>query len=81
MTRTICHALPVSKTRAHGGGGRRATSIEIAQITGAKGANNIYAINVPRRDPITEHGMAVDAPSVGTATGSTFSRPGAARRR
>src|SRR5260370_39426470 len=52
---------------------------QIDQILGAKGANNggVYAINVPRRDPTTEKGMAVVAAILGGATPLTFqNQPG-----
>src|SRR5258708_6256243 len=51
---------------------------QIDQIIGAKGANNagVYAINVPRRDPITEQGMGVGAPIMGGATAINFQPTG-----
>ena len=51
---------------------------QIDQIIGAKGANNggVYAINVPRRDPITEQGMAVGAPIMGGANAINFQPTG-----
>src|SRR5712672_1682899 len=51
---------------------------QIDQIIGAKGANNggVYAVNVPRRDPITEHGMPVGAPIMGGATAINFQPTG-----
>jgi hypothetical protein len=51
---------------------------QIDQILGAKGANNggVYAVNVPRRDPITEQGMAVGAPIMGGATAINFQPTG-----
>jgi hypothetical protein len=51
---------------------------QIDQIIGAKGANNggVYAINVPRRDPITEQGMAVGAAIMGGATAINFQPTG-----
>src|SRR5258706_7211218 len=51
---------------------------QIDQILGAKGANNggVYSINVPRRDPITEQGMAVGAPIMGGATAINFQPTG-----
>src|SRR5258706_10833827 len=47
---------------------------QIDQIIGAKGANNggVYAINVPRRDPITEQGLAGGAPVIGGANPNKF---------
>ncbi len=50
----------------------------IDQIIGAKGTNNggVYAINVPRRDPIIEQGMSVGAPIMGGATGINFQPTG-----
>src|SRR6266581_7299183 len=43
---------------------------QIDQIMGAKGTNNggVYAMGVPRKDPITEQGMSVGAPIMGGAT-------------
>jgi hypothetical protein len=51
---------------------------QIDQIIGAKGGNNggVYAINVPRRDPITEQGMMVGAPIMGGATAINFQPTG-----
>jgi hypothetical protein len=51
---------------------------QIDQIIGAKGVNNggVYAVNVPRRDPITEQGMAVGAPIMGGATAINFQPTG-----
>src|SRR6267142_1650516 len=51
---------------------------QIDQIIGAKGTNNggVYAINVPRRDPITEQGLAVGAPIMGGATAINFQPTG-----
>ena len=51
---------------------------QIDQILGAKGVNNggVYAVNVPRRDPITEQGMAVGAPIMGGATAINFQPTG-----
>jgi hypothetical protein len=51
---------------------------KIDQIIGAKGNNNggVYAINVPRRDPITEQGMPVGAPIMGGATSINFQPTG-----
>jgi Domain of Unknown Function (DUF1259) len=51
---------------------------QIDQIIGAKGANNggVYAVNVPRRDPITEQGLAVGAPIMGGATAINFQPTG-----
>src|SRR5260370_4517938 len=51
---------------------------QIDQIIGAKGVNNVgvYAVNLPRRDPITEHGMPVGAPIMGGATAINFQPTG-----
>jgi hypothetical protein len=51
---------------------------QIDQILGAKGANNggVYAVNIPRRDPITEQGMSVGAPIMGGATAINFQPTG-----
>jgi Domain of Unknown Function (DUF1259) len=56
-------------------------TVQIDQIIGAKGANNsgVYAINVPRRDGITEQGMAVGAPIMGGATAINFQPTGAGK--
>jgi hypothetical protein len=50
----------------------------IDQIIGARGVNNggVYAVNVPRRDPITEQGMPVGAPVMGGATAINFQPTG-----
>src|SRR5499433_3436314 len=51
---------------------------QLDQIIGAKGNNNggVYAVNVPRRDPIIEHGMPVGAPIMGGATAINFQPTG-----
>jgi hypothetical protein len=51
---------------------------QIDQIIGAKGVNNggVYAVNVPRRDPITEQGLPVGAPIMGGATAINFQPTG-----
>jgi hypothetical protein len=51
---------------------------QIDQILGAKGNNNggVYAVNVPRRDPIIEQGMPVGAPIMGGATAINFQPTG-----
>ena len=52
---------------------------QIDQILGAKGANNggVYAVNVPRRDPISEGGMAIaPAGPMGLANGINFQPTG-----
>src|SRR5215469_15313992 len=52
---------------------------QLDQIIGAKGQNNggVYAFGVPRRDPITEGGMAVaPAGPLGSATGIGFQPTG-----
>ncbi len=62
MAETLHNALAVSKTPltiTPPAGGPPAIDLDTAQIDqilGAKGANNggVYAVNVPRRDPITE---------------------------
>lgn len=83
MAQTIRDALAVSKTPLTASAAGQPPAIDldttqIDQIIGAKGANNggVYAINVPRRDPITEHGMAVGAPIMGGATGINFQATG-----
>jgi hypothetical protein len=84
MAETIRNALAVSKTPltvSPPAGPPPAIDLDTAQldqIIGAKGANNggVYAINVPRRDPITEQGMAVGAPIMGGATAINFQPTG-----
>jgi Domain of Unknown Function (DUF1259) len=52
---------------------------QLDQIIGAKGQNNggVYAFGVPRRDPITEHGMQVAPPGpMGLATAINFQPTG-----
>jgi Domain of Unknown Function (DUF1259) len=84
MAETIRDALAVSKTPltpAAPAGQPPAIDLDTAQIeqiVGAKGANNggVFAINVPRRDPITEQGMMVGAPIMGGATAINFQPTG-----
>jgi len=83
MAETIRNALAVSKTplTVAPAGAPPAIDLDTAQIEqiiGAKGANNggVFAINVPRRDPITEQGMAVGAPIMGGATAINFQPTG-----
>jgi hypothetical protein len=84
MAETIRDALAVSKTPltpAAAGGPPPAIDLDTAQIDqilGAKGANNggVYQINIQRRDPITEGGMAVGAPIMGGASGIGFQPTG-----
>jgi uncharacterized protein DUF1259 len=83
MAQTIHDALAVSKTPLTAAPAGQPPAIDldtaqIDQILGAKGANNggVYAVNVPRRDPITEQGMAVGAPIMGGATGINFQPTG-----
>src|SRR5215510_1942204 len=84
MAETIRDALAVSKTPlapAASAGPPPAIDLDTAQIDqiiGAKGTNNggVYAVNVPRRDPITEHGMPVGAPIMGGATAINFQPTG-----
>jgi hypothetical protein len=84
MAETVRSALAVSKTPltvSPPAGGPPAIDLDTAQIDqilGAKGANNggVYAVNVPRRDPITEHGMPVGAPIMGGATAINFQPTG-----
>jgi len=54
---------------------------QIDQILGAKGANNggVWAVNVPRRDPITDQGMGVGAPIMGGATAINFQPTGSGK--
>src|SRR5215831_12438539 len=83
MAQTIHDALAVSKTPLTAAPAGQPPAIDldtaqIDQILGAKGANNggVYAVNIPRRDPITEQGMAVGAPNMGGATGINFQPTG-----
>ena len=84
MAETIRNALAVSKTPltpptpAAQPPAIDLDTAQIDQIIGAKGANNggVYAINVPRRDPITEQGLAVGAPIMGGATAINFQPTG-----
>jgi len=83
MAQTIHDALAVSKTPLMAAPAGQPPAIDldtaqIDQILGAKGANNggVYAVNIPRRDPITEQGMAVGAPIMGGATGINFQPTG-----
>jgi Domain of Unknown Function (DUF1259) len=83
MAQTIHDALAVSKTPLAAAPAGQPPAIDldtaqIDQIIGAKGTNNggVYAINVPRRDPITEQGMAVGAPIMGGATAINFQPTG-----
>jgi len=83
MAETIRAALAVSKTPLTAAPAGQPPAIDldtaqIDQILGAKGANNggVYAVNIPRRDPITEQGMAVGAPIMGGATAINFQPTG-----
>jgi len=83
MAETIKNALAVSKTPLTAAPAGQPPAIDldtaqIDQILGAKGANNggVYAVNIPRRDPITEQGMAVGAPIMGGATAINFQPTG-----
>src|SRR6516225_8284223 len=84
MAQTIHDALAVSKTPLTAAAPPAQppaidlNTAQIEQIIGAKGANNggVFAINVPRRDPISEQGMAVGAPIMGGATGINFQPTG-----
>jgi uncharacterized protein DUF1259 len=83
MAQTIHDALAVSKTPLTAAPAAQPPAIDldtaqIDQILGAKGANNggVYAVNIPRRDPITEQGMAVGAPIMGGATAINFQPTG-----
>jgi len=52
---------------------------QIDQIIGAKGTNNggVWAMGVPRRDPISEHGMQIAPPGpMGVATAINFQPTG-----
>ncbi len=83
MAETIKSALAVTKTPLTAAPAGQPPAIDldtaqIEQIIGAKGANNggVFAINVPRRDPVTEHGMPVGAPIMGGATAINFQPTG-----
>src|SRR5262252_7169420 len=84
MAETIKNALAVSKTPLTlpaAPAQPPAIDLDIAQIEqilGAKGANNggVFAVNVPRRDPILEHGVQVGAPIMGGATALNFQPTG-----
>ncbi len=83
MAQTLHDALAVSKTPLTAAPAGQPPAIDldtaqIDQILGAKGANNggVYAVNIPRRDPITEQGMAVGAPIMGGATAINFQPTG-----
>ena len=83
MAQTIHDALALSKTPLTAAPAGQPSAIDldtaqIDQILGAKGANNggVYAVNIPRRDPITEQGMPVGAPIMGGATGINFQPTG-----
>ena len=83
MAQTIHDALAVSKTPLIAAPAGQPPAIDldtaqIDQILGGKGANNggVYAVNIPRRDPITEQGMAVGAPIMGGATAINFQPTG-----
>src|SRR5262249_44063304 len=83
MAETIRDALAVSKTPLTAAPAGQPPAIDldtaqIEQIIGAKGANNggVFAVNVPRRDAITEQGMAVGAPIMGGATAINFQPTG-----
>ena len=83
MAETIKNALAVTKTPLTAAPAGQPPAIDldtaqIEQIIGAKGANNggVFAINVPRRDGITEQGMAVGAPIMGGATAINFQPTG-----
>ena len=84
MAETIRDALAVSKTPLTPAAPPAQPpaidldTAQIDQIIGAKGANNggVYAVNVPRRDPVTEQGMPVGAPIMGGATAINFQPTG-----
>jgi hypothetical protein len=86
LAETIRDALAVSKTPLTASPPAPPPAIDldtaqIDQILGAKGNNNggVYAVNVPRRDPITEQGMAVGAPNMGGATAINFQPTGSGK--
>jgi hypothetical protein len=86
MAETLKEALAVSKTPLTAAPAGQPPAIDldtaqIDQILGAKGANNggVFAVNVPRRDPITEHGMSVKEPIMGGATAINFQPTGSGK--
>jgi hypothetical protein len=86
MAQTIRDALAVSKTPLTAGPPAPPPAIDldtaqIDQILGAKGNNNggVYAVNIPRREPITEQGMAVGAANMGGATSVNFQPTGSGK--
>jgi hypothetical protein len=87
MAQTIHDALALSKTPLTPAASPAQPpaidldTAQIDQIIGAKGANNggVYALNVPRRDPITEQGMMVGAPIMGGATAINFQSTGSGK--
>jgi hypothetical protein len=86
MAQTIHDALALSKTPLTPSAPAQPPAIDldtaqIDQIIGAKGANNggVYAVNVPRRDPVTEQGMMVGAPIMGGATAINFQPTGSGK--
>jgi hypothetical protein len=83
MAEVIRDALAVSKTPLTPAPGSPPPAIDldtaqIDQILGGKGANNggVYQVNIPRRDPITQEGMAIGAPIMGGATAIGFQPTG-----
>jgi hypothetical protein len=83
MAEAIRNALAVSRTPLTPSARSAPPAIDfdtakIDQIIGAKGNNNggVYAVNVPRRDPIVEQGMPVGAPIMGGATAINFQPTG-----
>src|SRR5215467_648537 len=84
MAETIRDALAMSKTPLTPSAPPAqppAIDLDIAQIDqviGAQGTNNggVYAINVPRREPITEQGMGVGTSAMGGATAINFQPTG-----
>jgi hypothetical protein len=84
MAETIHNALAVSKTPLTAPAATATPpaidldTAQLDQIIGAKGVANggVWQINVPRRDPITEQGMAVGAPIMGGATAINFQPTG-----
>jgi uncharacterized protein DUF1259 len=83
MAETLKAALAVSKTPLTAAPAGQPPAIDldtaqIEQILGAKGANNggVFAVNIQRRDPITEHGTSVKEAIMGGTTALNFQPTG-----
>jgi hypothetical protein len=83
IAQAVHEALEVSKTPLTAAPAGQPLAIDfdtaqIEQILGAKGATNdgIFAVNIPRRDPIIEMGMNVGVPMMGGANAFNFQPTG-----